>query len=186
MDDKQIIDLYWARSEHAITETDRKYGKLCNRIAYNILGNPQDSEECVNDTYLKAWGTIPPKKPVKLSAFLGKITRNLALKRYEAYAAEKRGGGEVPVALDELAECIPDPNSVERMVDNRILADKLNVFLEGLSPEARKIFMRRYWEVCSIQEIAEIYGLSESKVKVTLFRTRGKLRSFLEQEGIAL
>ena len=186
MDDKQIIDLYWARSESAIAETGKKYGKLCHRIAFNILANAQDSEECVSDTYLKAWSVIPPKRPVKLSTFLGKITRNLALNRYEKYAAEKRGGGEVPVALDELTECVPDPNSVEQMVDGRILVDKLNVFLEGLPVEARKIFMRRYWEVCSIQEIAEIYGISESKVKVSLFRTRGKLRSFLEQEGISL
>ena len=186
MDDKQIIDLYWARSESAIAETDKKYGKLCHRIAFNILADPRDSEECVSDTYLKAWSVIPPKRPVKLSAFLGKITRNLALNRYEKDTAEKRGGGEVSVALDELAECIPDPNSVEGMVDNRILTDKLNVFLEGLAPEARKIFMRRYWEVCSVRQIAEIYGISESKVKVSLFRTRGKLRTFLEQEGIAL
>lgn len=186
MDDKQIIDLYWARSECAIVETDKKYGKLCHHIALNILSDPQDSEECVSDTYLKAWSIIPPKRPVKLSSFLGKITRNLALNRYEKDTAQKRGGGQVPVALDELAECIPDPNSVERMVDERILVDKLNIFLEGLPVEARKIFMRRYWEVCSIQEIAEIYGISESKVKVSLFRTRGKLKSFLEQEGIAL
>jgi len=186
MEDKQIIDLYWARSENAIVETDRKYGKRCYRIAFNILANLQDSEECVSDTYMKAWSVIPPKRPVKLAAFLGKITRNLALNRYEKCTAEKRGGGEVPIALDELTACIPDPNSVERMVDNRILTDKLNIFLEELPSEARKIFMRRYWEVCSIQEIAEIYGISESKVKVSLFRTRGKLRSFLEQEGIAL
>ena len=172
MDDKQIIDLYWTRSERAIAETDKKYGKLCHRIAFNMLANPQDSEECVSDTYLKTWSIIPPKRPVKLSAFLGKITRNLALNRYEKYTAEKRGGGEVSVALDELAECIPDPNSVERMVDNRILMDKLNLFLEGLPSETRKIFMRRYWEVCSIQQIAKIYGISESKVKVSLFRTR--------------
>ena len=186
MDDKQIIDLYWARSESAIAETDKKYGRFCCRIAFNILTNSQDSEECVSDTYLKAWSIIPPKKPVKLSTFLGKITRNLALNRYEKYTAQKRGSGEVPVALDELAECIPDPNSVEQAVDNRILVDKLNIFLEGLPAETRKIFMRRYWEVCSIQEIAELYGISESKVKVSLFRTRGKLKSFLEQEGIAL
>ena len=186
MEDKQIIDLYWTRSESAIAETDIKYGKLCHRIAFNILSNYQDSEECVSDTYLKVWSVIPPKRPVKLPAFLGKITRNLALNRYEKYTAVKRGGGEVPVALDELSECIPDPNSVERKVDDRILTDKLNTFLEGLPPDARKIFMRRYWEVCSIREIAEIYGISESKVKVSLFRTRGKLRSFLEQEGIAL
>ena len=186
MDDKQIIDLYWARSESAIAETDKKYGRFCCRIAFNILTNSQDSEECVSDTYLKAWSIIPPKKPVKLSTFLGKITRNLALNRYEKYTAQKRGSGEVPVALDELAECIPDPTSVEQAVDNRILVDKLNMFLEGLPAEARKIFMRRYWEVCSIQEIAKLYGISESKVKVSLFRTRGKLKSYLEQEGITL
>ena len=158
------------------------------RLAFNILANRQDSEECVSDTYLKTWSIIPPKRPVKLSTFLGKITRNLALNRYEKYTAQKRGSGEVPVALDELAECIPDPNSVEQAVDNRILVDKLNIFLEGLPAETRKIFMHRYWEVCSIQEIAELYGISESKVKVkvSLFRTRGKLKSFLEQEGITL
>jgi RNA polymerase sigma-70 factor (ECF subfamily) len=151
-----------------------------------ILQDVWDSEECVNDTYLKAWSVIPPKRPIKLPAFLGKITRNLALNRYEKNTAEKRGGGEVSLALDELAECIPDPKSVEQMLDNRILVDKLNLFLEGIPADARMIFMRRYWEVCTIREIAEIYGISESKVKVSLFRTRGKLRVFLEQEGIAL
>jgi RNA polymerase sigma-70 factor (ECF subfamily) len=186
MDDRQIIELYWARSEHAIAETDLKYGKMCSRIAYNILENSQDTEECVNDTYLKVWSVIPPTRPVKLPAFLAKITRNLALHRYEKYTADKRGGGEATIALDELAECIPDPNSVENQIDNRLLVDKLNEFLEGIQPDARRIFLRRYWEVCSIREIAEIYGISESKVKVSLFRTRGKLRSFLEQEGIAL
>lgn len=186
MDEKEIIDLYWARSERAIVETDQKYGKLCHRIAFNILANHQDSEECVNDTYLKAWSTMPPKRPQKLSAFLGKITRNLALNRYEKYTAEKRGGGEVPAALDELAECIPDHASVENVVENSILVDRLNAFLDGLPAELRKIFMRRYWEVCTVREIAQTYGISESKVKVSLFRTRSKLRSFLEQEGIAL
>lgn len=186
MEEKDIIELYWARSECAIAETDQKYGKLCYRIAFNILANRQDSEECVNDTYLKAWSTMPPKRPRKLSAFLGKITRNLALNRYEKNTAEKRGGGEVPAALEELAECIPDPVSVESAVENSILVDRLNAFLEGLPAEPRKIFMRRYWQVCTIQEIAQLYGISESKVKVSLFRTRSKLRSFLEQEGVAL
>ena len=181
MDDKQILDLYWARSESAIAETDRKYGKFCHRIAYNILVNHEDSEECVNDTYLKTWSIIPPKRPVKFGAFLGKIVRNLALNRYEMLHTAKRGSGEVPVALDELAECIPDPNSVERTIDNRILSDKLNIFLSELPKDTRKIFMRRYWELCSVKEISSVYGISESKVKMTLFRTRGKLRTFLEQ-----
>ena len=186
MDDKQIIDLYWARSELAITETDRKYGKLCHRIAFQILANCQDSEECVSDTYLKAWSVIPPTLPVKLMAFLAKITRNLALHRYEKYSAEKRGGGEVDAALGELSECIPDPNSVETVVDNRYLAEKLDEFLEALPAEARRIFMARYWEMRPVRDIAKAYAISESKVKVSLFRTRGKLRVFLEGEGIAL
>lgn len=186
MDDKQIIELYWARSESAIAETDRKYGKFCHRIAYNILVNREDSDECVNDTYLKIWTVIPPKRPAKFGAFLGKITRNLALSRYEKCHAEKRGSGEVPVALDELAECIPDHNSVEQIVDNRILVDKFNVFLSELPADARKIFLRRYWELSSVKEIASVYGISESKVKMSLFRTRGKLRAFFEQEGIEI
>mgnify|MGYP003298240928 CR=1 FL=1 len=183
MDDKQIIDLYWARSESAIAETDKKYGKLCHRIAFNILADPRDSEECVSDTYLKAWSVIPPKRPVKLSAFLGKITRNLALNRYEKDTAGKRGGGEVSGALDELAECIPDPNSVEGMVDNRILTDKLNVFLEGLAPEARKIFMRRYWYAMMPAELAKREGMTVNAVTVKLYKTRNKLRKFLEERG---
>ncbi len=186
MDEKQIIDLYWTRSERAIEETARKYGKFCFQIAYNILANRQDSEECVNDTYLQTWNAIPPRRPNKLSAFLGKITRNLALKTYERYTAQKRGGGQVVLALEELAECIPDPRSLEQQVSERVLADKLNLFLAGLSAESRKIFMRRYWQLCSVKEIAAVYGISESKVKMSLMRTRGKLRSFLEQEGIDL
>lgn len=186
MEDIQIIDLYWSRSERAIAETDIKYGMFCNRIAFHILNNLQDSEECVSDTYLKTWSVIPPNRPVKLAAFLGKITRNLALNRYEKDNAKKRGGGNVPLVLEELAECIADPYSTERMVEDRILVEKLNEFLERLSSDARRIFMRRYWEVCTVREIAEIYGISESKVKVSLFRTRGKLKTFLEQEGIAL
>lgn len=186
MDEKQIIDLYWARSEQAVDETEKRYGKFCFRIAYNILSNHDDSEECVNDTYLQTWNSIPPRRPNKLSAFLGKITRNLALKRYEMRTAQKRGGGEVMLALEELGECIPDPNTVEQELDNRMLADALNRFLGGLSQDARKIFLRRYWQLCPVKEIASFYGISESKVKMTLMRTREKLRGFLEREGIEL
>ena len=186
MDDKEIIGLYWARSENAVTETARKYGKFCHSIAFHILANREDSEECVNDTWLHTWNAIPPRRPNKLAAFLGKITRNLALNRYEKTSALKRGGGQVPLALEELAECIPDPNTVERQLDDKLLADLLNVFLSGLSPETRRIFLRRYWNLSSVKEIALEYGISESKVKMSLMRTRGKLRSFLEKEGIAL
>lgn len=186
MDEKEIIELYWVRSERAIEETARKYGRFCHSIAYNILSNREDSEECVNDTYLHTWNAIPPRRPNKLSAFVGKITRNLALKKYEKYTAAKRGGGQVPLALEELTECIPDPDSMERRMDDRMLAEALDRFLAGLSLETRRIFLRRYWNLNAVNEIALEFGISESKVKMSLMRTRGKLRSFLEQEGIAL
>ena len=186
MDEKEIIELYWVRSELAIEETARKYGRFCHSIAYNILLNREDSEECVNDTYLHAWNAIPPRRPDKLSAFVGKITRNLALKKYEKNTAVKRGGGQVPLALEELAECIPSPDSVERQMNDQILAEVLNRFLAGLSSETRRIFLRRYWKLDTVNEIAQELGISESKVKMSLIRTRGKLRSFLEQEGIGL
>lgn len=186
MDDLQIIELYWARSETAIAETARKYGAYCHFIAYHILHSEEDSEECVNDTYWKAWGAMPPQRPNQLRTFLGKITRNLSLSRYETYAAAKRGAGQVPLALDELAECLPAPDSVERAVDDRALTELLNGFLAGLPPEARRIFLRRYWYICSVKEIAADFGISESKVKTTLFRTRNKLKQHLEKEGVAL
>lgn len=186
MDEKQIIDLYWTRSERAIEETAKKYGKFCHSIAYNILADHEDSEECVNDAYLHTWNAIPPRRPNKLSAFLGRITRNLALNRYGRETAQKRGGGQVELAVEELAECIPDPATVERQVDNRMLADALNRFLGELPAETRNILLRRYWQLCPVREIASFYGISESKVKMSLMRTRGKLKRFLEQEGIDL
>lgn len=186
MEEKEIIDLYWARSEQAIRETDKKYGKFCHTIAYNILADHEDSEECVNDTYLQTWNAIPPRRPNKLSAFLGKITRNLALNRYAQATAQKRGGGQIELAIEELAECLPDPNTVDRQIEDRELAVLFNRFLAGLPEEARKIFLRRYWQLCPVREIASIYGISESKVKMSLMRTRGKLKHFLEQEGIDL
>lgn len=186
MDDRQIIDLYWQRSEKAIAETADKYGGYCRSIAFHILYNDEDSEECVNDTYLKAWGAMPEQRPARLAAFLGKITRNLALHRYEAYGARKRGAGQVPLALEELRECLPAPDSVERAVDDIVLGEILNSFLSALPAESRKIFMRRYWYLASIREIAQEYYISESKVKVTLLRTREKLKLFLEKEGVAL
>ena len=186
MDDQQIIELYWNRSDKAIAETQRKYGKLCYKIAYNILGNRQDSEECINDTYWRAWNVIPPQRPEKLSAFLCRITRNQALKKYESNTAEKRGGGEVPLALEELSLCIPDPNSIAAVTEQKELIRKLNGFLAELSVEARKIFLRRYWAMDSVRDIAVDMGLGESKVKVSLHRTRKKLKVYLEQEGILL
>lgn len=186
MDDKQIVDLYWARSENAISETSKKYGKYCHYIAGNILHNNEDSEECVNDTYLRAWEAMPPHRPEKLSAFLGKIVRNLALDRYKQHTAKKRGDGQVPIALDELQDCIPASDSATEGIDDFILIDIFNRFLAGLPAEKRKIFVRRYWYLSPIKEIANDYSISESKVKVTLLRIRNDLRQVLEKEGVSL
>lgn len=186
MDEQQIIELYWARSENAIAETDKRYGKYCHSIAFRVLSSHLDSEECVNDAYLNVWNSIPPTRPVSLRAFLGKITRNLALKKYEMYTAQKRGKGEIQIALDEMADCVPDPTSLEEEVDGRLLAQQLNRFLSQLPAQTRAIFLRRYWELATVKEIARAYGISESSVKMSLLRTRGKLKGFLEQKGVTV
>ena len=186
MDDRQIIELYNERSETAISETADKYGKYCYYIAYHILYNEQDSEECVNDTYLRAWGAIPPHCPNNLSAFLGKITRNLALNRYRYYTREKRGLGQTSIVLDELQECVPDSISTEQAVEEKQLVEALNRFLHELPIEKRMMFLRRYWYMSSIQEIAQDYEISEGKVKMSLLRIRNKLKQTLEKEGIVL
>lgn len=186
MEDKQILDLYWMRSENAISETANKYGRYCHYIAFNILHNDEDSEECTNDTYLKAWETIPPNRPDKLSAFLGKITRNLALDKYRLYNTKKRGEGQISFVLDELQECIPTANNTERIVDDLMLTQVLNQFLASLSETKRKIFMRRYWYLSTVKEISQDFNISESKVKMSLLRSRKKLKILLEKEGIAI
>ena len=184
MEDNQIIRLYCERSEEAIRQTAAKYGNYCHTIAYNILHNLEDSEECVNDTYWKAWGIIPPRRPKRLAAFLGKITRNLSLDRYRCYTAEKRGNGEMAVALEELGECVSSMENLDAHADEMVLTEILNRFLESLSAEQRRIFMRRYWYVSSVKEIAEDFGITESKVKMSLFRSRNELKSMLETEGV--
>lgn len=186
MDDKQIVDLYWERSEAAISETDKKYGSYFRYIADNILHNHEDAEECVNDTYLRAWNTMPPKRPNRLATFLGKITRNLSLNKYETRNAEKRGGGQIPCILEELQTCIPSGEDVAQIAEDRAVVEAINIFLATLSAESRKIFVRRYWYMSSVRDIATEYGISESKVKVTLFRTRNALKTHLEKEGIML
>ena len=186
MEDNQIIQLYFDRSEDAISQTAVKYGKYCHTIAYNILHNFEDSEECVNDTYWKAWSIIPPRKPKRLAAFLGKITRNLSLDVYRHYTAEKRGGGEMSLALEELGDCVSSLESLDDHADEIVLVDTLNRFLASLSAEHRNIFMRRYWYVSSVKEIAGDYGITESKVKMSLLRSRNQLKAVLEKEGIAL
>ena len=188
MTDQEIIDLYFARSESAITETAGKYGSYCRYIAMNILCNREDSEECVNDTWLKTWNAIPPKRPSVLRTFLGKITRNHALNIYEKQTAEKRGNGETTAVLDELSECLADSKALkpDDLPEKITLTDCINRFLENQKPESRKIFVRRYWYMSPINEIAEEYGFSESKVKMTLSRMRAALLNELESEGISL
>ena len=186
MEDNQIVELYWARSESAITETADKYGRYCYSIAFNILHGREDSEECVNDTYLSAWNSMPDQRPNKLRAFLGRITRNLSLKRWETYDAAKRGAGQVPLVLDELQECIPARESTEQAIDAMALAELINGFLSTTSEEKRKIFMRRYWYLSPVKEIAKDFTLSESKVKMSLLRTRNELKQYLEKEGVEL
>ncbi len=184
MDDTKIIDLYWARSESAIEETSKKYGSYCHSIAFRILHDDRDSEECVNDTWLGAWNAMPPKRPAVLSTFLGRITRNLALDRWKRYRTKKRGGGEMTVALEELQECVPAPGGVEAALDDMALTEQIDRFLGTLSAKKRKIFVQRYWYLCSIREIANNCGVSAGKVKVTLFRARQALREALQKEGV--
>ena len=184
MNDKEIIALFWAREESAISATAEKYGSYCHTIAYNVLRSRLDAEECVYDTYLGAWNSIPPHRPDDLSAYLGKITRNLALNRYKRDSAAKRGFGQVEIALSELENCIPDKTDTEQVVEESFLTSILNKFLYAQPKLRRNIFISRYWYLYSIREIAELYGLSESKVKVLLFRMRNELKKYLEKESI--
>jgi len=186
MEDREIIALYWARSEEALSETARKYGRYCHSIARNILNNDEDAEECVSDAYLRAWNAIPPARPARLQTWLGKIVRNLSLNKWEKALAEKRGAGQLPLILDELAECIPDGPDGDAVTESILIKDVLDRFLEALPPGTRKIFVRRYWYMSSLKEIAEEYGISEGSAAVSLLRTRTKLRSVLEKEGIHL
>ena len=187
MNDQDILDLYFARSESAISATNEKYGKYCHTVAMNILYSHEDSEECVNDTWLRAWGAIPPKRPAMFRTFLGKITRNLALNRWEHAHADKRGRGETAAALDELAECVADTRAgqPDQLPEQLTLTECINRFLEYQKPENRKLFVRRYWYLSDIKEIAGDYGFTESKVKMTLSRMRAQLMAELEKEGIS-
>lgn len=182
MKDEAILELYWARSEAAIDETDRVYGRYCHSVAFGILRDQEDAEETVNDTWLKAWDSIPPERPHHLKGFLARITRQLSVNRLEQNLAQKRGGGQYALALDELAECIPDGRG-EDLAELTALRDALNRFLRGLQPEPRAVFIRRYWHTQSVAEIAAACGMSESKVKSMLLRTRYKLRKALTEEG---
>ena len=177
-----IVALYWARDEKAIAETAAKYGAYCHAIAWQILQSREDAEESVNDTWVGAWGSMPPHRPELLSAFLGKITRRVSLKRRRGKGAEKRGGGQPELALDELAECVGATN--DEALEEMELARLIDAFLDALPDTEQRVFVCRYWYLDSIADIAERFGFSESKVKSMLHRTRGRLRACLEKEGV--
>lgn len=183
MDDTSIVELYWLRSETAITETASKYGRYCYAIAYSILHNPEDADESVNDTYLGAWNSMPPHRPSMLSSFLGKITRRISINKWQKSSADKRGGGEINIALDELCECVPTALNTEQAVQVRELVRAINSFLRSLSPTERDVFVCRYWLLVSIKDISEKFGFGQSKVKTMLHRTRKRLQTYLQEEG---
>ncbi len=183
MEDKEIIGLYWARSENAIQETANKYGRYCHYIAYQILYNDSDAEEVVNDTYLKAWNTIPPNAPDSLKAYVGMISRQIALDRYDAQNAQKRMG-PYELVLDELAECIPSADN--DIGESLALREALNQFVWRLPDRTQSIFVRRYWYSSPVSEIAAEYGMTENHVNVLLFNTRKKLKKILRKEGFDL
>lgn len=180
--DDYIVELYLQRSESAIRETAEKYGYYCHSIAYNILMNREDAEESVNDTWLDAWRSIPPHKPTVLSTFLGKITRRISIDRWRKKQADKRGGGEMNLVLDELADCISTADDVEAEIEQHEMARIIREFLDTLPAAERRVFLRRYWYMDSVAVIAASFGFSESKTASMLHRTRIKLRAKLESE----
>lgn len=185
MDDSRIIALYFQRDEQAIRETASKYGVACQKIAMNILSNLQDAEECVNDTYLRTWNAIPPERPQKLGAFVGKITRHLALDKYKAAHAAKRQADTFALSLDELGDAFPSKD-FHAEEDARAIGDAINSFLRKETETSRKIFVCRYFFGDSIEDICSRFHVSEAKVKSSLFRSRNRLRTHLEKEGIYL
>ena len=184
--DTEILDLYWDRNERAITESQHTYGNYCYSIAYHILHDREDSDQCVNDTWLRAWYAIPPKRPNKLSLFLGTITRNLSFDKWKHRNAQKRGNGEMELALDELVECVPAAKGTEEAVEAAELERLINEFLHTLPERDCNVFLRRYWYVEEYSEIARRFQMNLNTVKTSLFRTRSKLKDYLEQEGIVL
>lgn len=178
MEDYQIVDLYWARKEKAIGETEKKYGNMLHSLSYSLLSSHEDAEECVNDTYLGAWNTMPSARPMYLGPFLSKITRRLSIDRWRREHREKRGG--VAGVLEELTECIPDENTPALEYERGLLRGELNTFLRTLPEQKRAIFVRRYFYAQETRVIAKELGISESKVKVVLHRLREQLKQRLE------
>ena len=183
MDDEAILTLYRNRDSSAVAETSAKYGRLCFSVANNLLSSAEDAEECVNDTWLHAWNAIPPEWPLRFSAWLSKVTRNLAISRLREAGAQKRGGGELPLVLEELAECLPGGTDPQRELEQKELTEAINRFLDGLKPEIRDVFVARYFFSASHAELSARTGWSPGKVKTVLRRTRLKLRNTLTEEG---
>lgn len=183
MEDREIVSLYWRRDEQAIAESEKKYGPYCQAIAQSILEQPEDARECVNDTWLGAWNAMPPHRPSLLRTFLGKLTRRGAIDRFRRGAAQKRGGGELPLCLDELSECVRGSEDVERRLEREEMEELMEKFLRELPTSHRQIFLRRYWYLEPVRDIGKALGFTETKVASILSRGRKKLRETLEKEG---
>ena len=186
MTDAEIISLFWDRDQTAITQSANQYGGYCYFIANSILKDKEDSEECLNDTWLRAWGSIPPQRPNRLSLFLGRITRNLAFDKYKMRKAQKRSDGELPLVLNELDKCIPSSVSIEQVIADNELERLVNDYLRSLPERECNIFLLRYWHNKPLAEIGKRLSMKENNVKASLFRSRNKLKIFLEKEGVAL
>lgn len=186
MEDRDIIKLYWDRDEKAITQTDLKYGSYCRKIAFNILADREDSEECLNDTWLQTWNSIPPRRPEILRTYLGKLCRNIAINLYEKLHAMKRGEGQTSMCLDELSEIVGSRSEAEDQAVLSQLTESIGRFLSGLDIRTRNMFVQRYWYMQPVKDIADEFGISESGAKMTLLRTREKLKKHLLKEGYDL
>ena len=183
MDDKQIIELYFARDESAIDETDKKYGKLCHSVAFNLLGNPQDAEECLNDTYLAAWNKMPPENPNALSAFLVRIARNISISIFRLKRAKKRYAG-FDAVLSELEECIPAPNTTEDEIESKELARLIDIWLKSQFDSDCAAFVKRYFYGKSVIEVADEFGVTPAQMSQRLFVLRKRLKAYLQKEGV--
>ncbi len=186
VEDEKIIELFWQRNEQAISAAQEQYGIYCKSIAVSILENAQDAEECLNDTVLSLWNSIPPNHPRSLRAYMGKIIRNLALNRYRAMQRQKRGSGNMPLLLDELSEVVSERETVEQILDSRALTEALQDFLRQLPKNQRVMFVRRYWYADPVGTLAEAFGISENSLSVKLHRMRQKLKLYLQERGFDL
>ena len=182
--DKEIISMFFERDEKALAAVSRKYGSYCGTVVQNILKNPQDTEECLNDTWLKAWESIPPERPRNLGGFLAAIAKSIGLNRYKQSHTQKRGGGEVPLVMEELSECAADTSNIEKVFEQKQLTDAINDFLRTLPPKKRDIFVLRYWYCLPVAEIARKVGLGRSNVSVTLSRMRRSLAAYLKKKEL--